>query len=249
MIQYNGDVHFNQYAENRANLTKLADEAVRNRSNIIVFPEGSSYGYGGDDAAWCAPASGNPPSCHDVTAAAEPVPAGPSTVYWENFSRFHHVYVLFNLPEADGGRYFNTSVIVGPDGYVAKYRKRALFVVDTAYATPGDEPLVLNTPYGKFGILVCMDATYPGYLEAYKAAGADATILMMDWDEDPNGSYAARTFMADRAAAARLDIFASDVSSWDGTGLYSSQGGARQRNGLPPNAIGQDGISFHELNY
>jgi predicted amidohydrolase len=248
LVQYDADAHFDHYDENRANLTRFADEAVAHQANLIVFPEGSSYGYGNDELSWCAP-SRRASNCLSVATVAEQVPSGPSTSYWAAYSRAHQVYVFFNLPEADAGLYFNTTVVVGPEGYVAKYRKRALFYIDQNYATAGDAPLTLDTPYGKLGLLTCMDVTYPGDLEDYKNTGADAAILMMDWDEDPRSDSAASQFIASRAQIAGLDVYAADVSNWDGSGKYFAHGGIRERNGLPASAIGQDGISYHELRY
>ena len=70
--------------------------------------------------------------------------------------------------------------------------------------------------------------------------------LVMDWDDDPNGSAAARTWFEERAEVNEVAIYGSDVSTWDGTGLYAP-GVPRERNGLPPIAIGIDGVSVHPL--
>jgi hypothetical protein len=94
-----------------------------------------------------------------------------------------------------------------------------------------------------------MDGTDPGYLEDYRAMGVNAVLLPMDWDDDPNGSYSARTFFVERSNQAKIDIFASDQSTWDGTGAYLNGQDLRVRNGIAEPAIGIDGISYHIVNY
>ena len=42
----------------------------------------------------------------------------------------HGVHVLYNLPEVDGAKFYNTTAVVSPDGYVSKYRKRTLYVTE-----------------------------------------------------------------------------------------------------------------------
>lgn len=245
LIQYNADAHFNQSEHNINKLTEFAATAVANGSKIIVFPEGSTYGYADKQHRWCSDLYLDD-RCVDVAQVAEVIPGGRSSNYWSAFSKKYGVYVIFNVPEIDEGTYFNTAGIAKPDGTVDKYRKRDLYYLDKYYASPGDSPFVLETSFGKFGILICKDATYPGLLEDYGALGITSVILTMDWDaNDPYGPYAARTWFQRRACTSGINIYASDQSTWDGTGFYSAEGDSRQRDGLPAVAPGIDGISFH----
>ncbi len=250
LVQYDADSHFGEYDVNLANLTALAIEALGDGAAIIVLPEMSLYGYATDGDAWCAPGvtSYDGRACHDVSAVAEAVPGGPSTTTWAAFAADRGVYVVYSVPEVDGAAYYNTLGVVGPDGYVTKYRKRALYYIDQAYATAGADDVVLATPWGDFGLMVCMDGTYDGgYYDGYAALGVDAIILSMDWDQDPLGATAAATWFVDRADNNDIVIYAADVSTWDGTGKYVPGEPARERNGLPDPAVGVDGISFHPL--
>ena len=249
LVQYDADRHFNDYETNLKNLTTFANEAVANNAKIIVFPEGSLYGYASTDrrSKWCLSASAG---CVAVSGVAEAIPEGRSTRVWAEFAKAHGVFLLFNIPEAVAvGRaqatYRNTTVIVGPDGYVGKYSKRALYITNKAYAQAGTTDYVLSTPFGKFGLLICMDATAPGHLEAYSGK-VDGVILMMDWDDAPDSAAGAKGFFERRSAQSGLKIFASDMSSWDGTGIYTPDQ-HREREGLPSIAVGLDGISYGTL--
>lgn len=248
LIQYDGDRYFDLYEVNKVNLTKMAMEAIDDHANIIVFPEGSLYGYASSDRQqkWCAQYQNS--GCHDVSTVAESVPGGKSTTYWAELAIQNHIYILFNILEKDNAQtFYNTSVVVGPNGYVAKYRKRVLYATDLWYATPGTDPYVLNTEWGNFGLLICLDATDPGPLEMYKSTGVNSVILMMDWDDDPNAYHAARTFFQKRSQQTGVTIYASDMSPWDGAGKYAP-GLPRERNGLQPVDIGKDGITIHDIN-
>lgn len=250
LVQYNPDVHFGDDAFNVASLTMWAEAAVAQGAKIIVFPEGSTYGYASPSEVWCAPgmATFQGRTCRDVSTVAEPLPGGPSTAYWAAFAEQHDVAVIFHVPEVDGDTYYNAIGVVGPDGYVTRYRKRTLYYVDTAYATAGDASVVIDTAWGRFGLMICLDGTYDGgYYDEYLAQDVDGIIIAMDWDDDPDGDAAAITWFRDRADANDVRIYAADVSTWDGTGLYLPGDVPRERNGLPAVAVDVDGISVHTL--
>jgi predicted amidohydrolase len=256
LIQYDADAAFGDYEHNRARLTVLALQAVQRGSKIIVMPEGSSYGYVGTDELWCKPGMTEfktktwTKRCRDVSTVAESVPGGPSARYWGEFSRRHGVYVAFSVPEQDGDRFYNTLGVTGPDGYVTKYRKRILYVTDKAYATPGDGPVVLETPYGRFGLMICLDADpAAGLFREYRTLDVSAVIISMDWDDDPNGEYAASAKFRQWAREHRMDVYASDATPWDGTARYRTDGEARDRAGLPAQAVGLEGVSVHDFQY
>ena len=107
------------------------------------------------------------------------------------------------------------------------------------------EANVLQTPYGNFGLITCMDINC-GYFDDYKAKGVSAIFLVTDWDDPvPQAEQSFSSYAKEN----QLDIYASDVSEFDGTGKYFGVGGKRERNGLSAHAEGQDGISYHTLNY
>lgn len=251
LVQYDGDgEHFGDREGNLAALTMWAEAAVEQGARVIVTPEGSTYGYASATELWCAPgmAEYNGRTCRDVSTVAETLPGGPTTDYWAEFAAEHGVFVVYHVPEVDGSTYYASLGVVSPEGYAGRYRKRSLYYVDQAYATPGESSTVLSTPYGDFGLMICLDGTYDGpYYDEYLDAGVDGIIIAMDWDDDPDGPAAAIEWFRDRADANGVRIYAADVSTWDGTGLYLPGDVPRERNGLPPIAIDIDGVSVHEL--
>lgn len=250
LVQYDGDAHFGDPETNLAELTAWAELAIEQGARIVVFPEGSTYGYASATELWCAPGLDEymGRSCRDVSTVAEPLPGGPTTEYWAELTALHDVFIVYHVPERDGDDFYASLGVVDANGFVTRYRKRALYYVDSAYATAGTESVVLDTPWGAFGLLICLDGTYDGpYYDAYTSAGVDGIILSMDWDDDPNGPAAAIGWFRDRADVNGVRIYGADVSTWDGTGLYLPGDVPRERNGLPPIAVGTDGISVHVL--
>jgi predicted amidohydrolase len=244
VVQYDSDLHFGEYDFNLARLTAYADEAVRNGANMVLLPEGALYGYASKDRLWCRPGLVACASrqCANVDEAAEPVPSGRSTQYWLKFARDKKAIIAFHIPEKADGRYYSTLVMVGPEGVLGKHRKNLLPAEDECFATEHHGTTIVRTPYGKFGLIVCADIWI--LPQGIASQGADAILLSTDWFEPG----ADETFR-DRAKRAGIDIYAADVSEWDGTGKYFKNGGPRERVGLAATAKDQNGISYHELKY
>ena len=253
---------FGQTETNMDRLTAYADEAAKSGANLVLFPEGSILGYDNGDEVWCRPGmssfktdDGELRECRDVSEVAEMVPYDPTTQYWRDFAIDRRMYVLFNIIEVSDGEYYNTLVALDPQGNVTPYRKRILFETEYPYASPGDDPVLLETPFGTFGLMICIDgfetnaqdALNRGFYSGYKAAGADAILIPMNWDiYDSSNEFAAQLIFADRAKRFQIDIFASDA--YDGTARYWAGGGPRDRGGLPT-PVNSEGISYHTVNY
>jgi predicted amidohydrolase len=253
---------FGQTETNIDRLTAYADEAARSGANLVLFPEGSILGYDNGTEVWCRPGlssfqtnDGEVRECRDVSEVAEIVPYDATTQYWRDFAIDKRIYVLFNIIEVSDNEYYNTLVALDPQGNVTPYRKRILFETEYPYASPGDVPVLLETPFGKFGLMICIDGFETnaqdsldrGFYNGYKAAGADAILIPMNWDiYDSDNEFAAQSVFADRAKRFAIDIFASDA--YDGTARYWASGSPRDRGGLPA-AVNSEGISYHTVNY
>jgi len=260
VVQYHAK--FGQPDENIDRLTAYAEEAVNSGADLVLFPEGAIFGYDSGTEVWCEPGittfktdDGAIRACRDVSEVAESVPFDRTTQYWRDFAIDKHIYVLVNLIEANNGDFFNTLVALDPQGNVTPYRKRILFETEYPYATAGDDSVLLETPFGKFGLMICIDgfdsnvdeSLDRGFYRDYKAAGADAILIPMNWDTyDPDNEFSAQSIFKDRAARFQIDIFASDA--YDGTARYLANGSPRDRGGLPA-AVNSQGISYHHVNY
>jgi predicted amidohydrolase len=91
---------------------------------------------------------------------------------------------------------FNTTVLIGPDGIVSRYRKVNPWIPWEVHASPHDlpgydEPLfpVADTPLGKLGVAICYDWLFPEALRELAFNGADVLIrvsaYMDPWGTQP----------------------------------------------------------------
>lgn len=94
----------------------------------------------------------------DFRLLAEPVP-GPFSDRLGRLAQRHGVYLCSGTIERDGDRIFNTALLYGPGGdLLHKHRKVTLASCDlTGGFTPGESIEVVETPFGRVGILICLD--------------------------------------------------------------------------------------------
>ena len=111
-------------------LTRLIRRAAKQGAKIIVLPEIAVSGYMSGDLKKTWQMNGWPVSTGlqgvDPSAVAESVP-GPSTKVFGKLADKLDIYLTVPLLEVDGktGKYYNTSVLLGPDGGILiHYRKR-----------------------------------------------------------------------------------------------------------------------------
>ncbi|HET6427078.1 MAG TPA: nitrilase-related carbon-nitrogen hydrolase [Phycisphaerae bacterium] len=159
------DSEFGDPEKNRKALSSWIYNAARAGADIVVLPETAVTGYMSPDLkrTWQV---GDRPITPGLTgvdprAAAEPVP-GPSTRFFAELARRYGIYLTVPLLESDvrTGRYYNTVVLLGPDGsMLTHYRKLNPWPwAEKGWASPGDlgHP-VADTPFGRVGTLVCFD--------------------------------------------------------------------------------------------
>ncbi len=118
---------------------------------------------------------------------AEPVD-GPLVAAFRSVAAMAGTWIhLGAVPERDGERTHNTSVVLAPDGTVAAtYRKRHLFGFDggeTTLMTAGDDLVALDTPLGRTGVATCYDLRFPEQFRSLVDLGATAFLMASGWPE------------------------------------------------------------------
>jgi predicted amidohydrolase len=92
----------------------------------------------------------------------------------ESICKQHRLHIVTGLNERDGERIYNTAVLIGPDGYLGKYRKLHLFLNEKDIFTPGDVGLpVFDVGACKVGMLICFDWIFPEVWRVLALKGAD----------------------------------------------------------------------------
>jgi predicted amidohydrolase len=171
-------VSMNVVYDKKKNLEKLfgfIDQAAAQDVNLIIFPETSLQGY-----------------LHNMIGIesmedfryqhinAETVPEGESVRAVVAKAKAKNIYVIFGMVERDEEKYdkiYNTAVLLGPEGYIGKYRKVHQIIDELHVYYPGEEWPVYNTAIGRIGMLICYDKTFPESARELALKGAE--ILAM----------------------------------------------------------------------
>ena len=96
---------------NIAGLLSLVEQAATAGADLIVTPEMGTTGYCWFDRA-------------EVKPMVEPIP-GPTTKHFTELASRLGCHIVIGMPEVDPvtDLYYNSAVLIGPDGVVGKHRK------------------------------------------------------------------------------------------------------------------------------
>jgi predicted amidohydrolase len=144
---------------NISRVLELASRAGVQGADLVVLPELVTTGYYMGER---------------FSEMAEPRD-GPTVALVHELARRYDLHVVLGLAERGGdGRVYDSSLLVGPTGLRAVYRKIHLWDTENGVFTPGDETMAPDTggPLGRVGLLVCYDLEFPDTAEEVGAAGA-----------------------------------------------------------------------------
>ena len=168
------DIAIGNVAANRRKIIDRLREAAARDAQLIVFPECALTGYCFDSLAEAAPFAEplDGPSAEAIAAACQETGA----------------HAIVGFIERDGASLFNAAMVVGPTGVIGSYRKVHLpFLGVDRFLTPGDRPFALfDLPFGKVGVNICYDASFPESARALKLLGAELIVLPTNW---PTGAW------------------------------------------------------------
>jgi len=158
--------------DTQANLSRvigLTQDAAAHEASLVVFPEVVLSGY--------------VVSPEEAESLAQPVP-GPATQTIMQACIESEVHVVLGLLERDtDGTLFNSSVLLGPHGLLARYRKTHLPLLGVdRYLASGDAFLPpVDTPAGRVGLLICYDLRFPEPCRVLALLGAQLIALSTAW--------------------------------------------------------------------
>ncbi len=163
----------NSKRENKAaNFAKLQESVIKAKTqgvDLVVFPEMFLTGYLVRD---------------QIYELAEPIP-GPSTEKVVQVAKENGVHIIFGMPELSEktrATVFNTSVLIGPNGVVGKYRKMYLpthsVFEEKRHFRPGYQAAAFDTPIGRIGLFICYDIFFPEVARLVRLAGAQLMVCI-----------------------------------------------------------------------
>jgi predicted amidohydrolase len=155
-----------------ANLNKIEEltlKAKQQGADLAIFPEMSLTGYVLLD---------------EVYGLAEPIP-GPSIQRVEMLAKKTTMHIIFGMPELSEktqATIYNSSVLVGPEGLIGKYRKMYLpthsVFEEKRYFRPGYEPATFQTELGNIGLTICYDVFFPEVFRLLRLKGAQLIVCI-----------------------------------------------------------------------
>ena len=170
--------------KNINNLVKLCEEAVKSGAKLIVTPEMGTSGYCFLNRS-------------EIKNLVEKIP-GPTTKQFEKIANKHSCFIVIGLPEVDEDTklYYNSAVLIGPNGIIGKHRKSHSYIAEPKWSAPGQEHLVFETDIGKIGILICMDIHFIETARLIALQDADIIIHISNWlgERTPAPYWISRAF-------------------------------------------------------
>ncbi|MFK4784941.1 nitrilase-related carbon-nitrogen hydrolase [Fusobacterium sp. MFO224] len=161
-IQFNPQL--NELDKNVEELLKVTETAFKNGAKLVVAPEMATTGYYYKNR-------------NTIKPFVDSLP-GKTTDKFSKLTKKYNAYVIFGMPEVDKTTdlYYNSAALVGPDGYIGKYRKTHQWESEEHWAAWGDLGVpVYDTNLGKIAINICMDSAY---FESARLAGVQGANIL-----------------------------------------------------------------------
>ncbi len=153
--------------ENLRKIEEITTKAKAQSADLVIFPELSLTGYLIRD---------------QIYELAETIP-GPATNRVEEIVKKTGMHIVFGMPEQSEktrATLYNTAVLIGPEGFIGKYRKMYLpthsVFEEKRYFRPGYQTAVYDTVLGKIGLCICYDLFFPEVTRLARLKGAQLIV-------------------------------------------------------------------------
>ncbi len=212
---------------NIARISEAVDAAGAQGVKLAVLPEQATIGYIFDSFAMVRP-------------YLDTVP-GKTTDALAKVTKQRHMYIAVGIAELDSvtGLGYNTAALVGPNGYIGKYRKHGLNSQDQAWVTPGDGGFpVFDTELGRLTMLICYDDTYWQYPRLAALHNVDVVAWLSSSDRVTPGTPAAEA-KGDHSTVATVQ----HIAAFNGVWLVAATRDGIEKNPLTGQALYYNGGS------
>ncbi len=151
---------FGEVDSNRIHTIELI--RLRADADLLVLPELCTTGYLFEDKT-------------ELEQLAEFIPEGKSTKAWIKIAQETNTYLVAGLCEkTKEGKFYNSSVLIGPEGYIDTYRKIHLFNTEKDFFSPGNGPFkIYDIGITKLGMIICFDWAFPELTRILALNGAE----------------------------------------------------------------------------
>jgi predicted amidohydrolase len=152
-----------QKEANLARAERWVAEAAAQRADMVVLPEALPLG-------WMHPSA---------RTEADEIPEGKSCVRLRGAAKANGISVCAGLVERAGKNIFNTAVFIDSAGEVLIHHRK-IYELDIAHDlyARGDRLSVVETKFGKIGVMICADGFAPGQSISRTLALMGAQIIL-----------------------------------------------------------------------
>jgi predicted amidohydrolase len=161
--------HVGDVSGNVRRCVEMLEKAAGAGARLAVLPElaNSGYVFATRDEAF---------------ACAETVPGGPTTDAWIEVARKHSMVIVAGICENAGDALYNAAVVVGPLGFIGKYRKNHLWGAENLFFEPGNLGVpVFRIGAGRIACAICYDIWFPETFRLAALQGADMLCVPTNW--------------------------------------------------------------------
>lgn len=129
--------------KNLARAGRRIEQAASLGADLVLLPEALDFG-------WMHPSA---------WSGAGPIPGGETFAYLSAAAEKNRIHVCAGLVEQDGGRLYNSAVLLGRDGeLLTRHRKiNELEIAHEIYSRGTTAAAVCETEYGVIGLEICAD--------------------------------------------------------------------------------------------
>jgi len=157
---------------------ELIGRAAAGGANLVVLPELCNSGYVFETR-------------EEAYALAEEVPDGPTTRAWMQAAATHRLVIVAGITEREGANLYNAAAIVGPSGFIGRYRKNHLWGAENLFFEPGNLGMpVFHIGAGRIACAICYDIWFPETFRLAALQGADLLCVATNWvpmPQQPSG--------------------------------------------------------------
>lgn len=143
---------------NRAAIQTFMEQAGEQDPDLVVFPELCTSGYVLSQTL--------------LTRTSEPIP-GQTTDMLETQAKRFDTVIVAGINEQSSNCYYNSAVILTPNGDLSTYRKVHLFKREKERFKPGATFPVVKTEKANIGVMICFDWFFPETTRILALKGAD----------------------------------------------------------------------------
>jgi agmatine deiminase/N-carbamoylputrescine amidase len=148
----------------------LLREAAENKAELVLFPEIQLCPFF--------------PQYEGREAKRYGMPVNhPFITKMQKMCRKYHIMAAPNIYLMEDGRYYDATLLINGNGHILTTQKmvhvaQAFRFYEQDYYTPSEDGfIVVETPYGKIGIVICFDRHYPESIRTEALMGADLILI------------------------------------------------------------------------